>query len=221
MRKQTVLEIVTQSRLVAIVRLDDLSCAHKLTAALLAGGIRAIEFTLTNKDTPSVVSALLGEFPAFSSGQATIGIGSVRSVWEAQTAIDCGAQFLVSPITKPEVIRLAEAADVVSMPGAYTPTEIAMASELGADIVKVFPAKGLGPGYFKDILAPMPYLKLMPTGGVDLENMSSYFSAGAVAVGIGSQLVSNDSISRGEWGTIERLSLAYSTASKKVGAHKA
>lgn len=214
MDKNKVLEIVTQCRLVAIVRLDDLSCATELTRAMLEGGVRAIEFTLTNAETPAVVAKLLGQFAEFSNGQATIGIGSVRTLDEAKLATDNGAQFLVSPITVPAIIEFAVRTGTASMPGAYTPTEIYAAYQHGADVVKVFPAKALGPGYFKDVLAPMPFLKMMPTGGVDLQNMSSYFSAGAVAVGIGSQLISSKSVAGRDWATIREAARLHAESAK-------
>jgi 2-dehydro-3-deoxyphosphogluconate aldolase / (4S)-4-hydroxy-2-oxoglutarate aldolase len=214
MDKQQSLEIVMQSRMVAIVRLDDLSCAEQLVRALLDGGIRAIEFTLTNTDTPQVVADLLGLFPQFSDGQATLGIGSVRTSQEAQLAIGCGAQFIVSPISKEAIIRQSVEAGVACFPGAFSPTEIAQAAEWGADIVKVFPARALGPGYIRDVLAPMPYLKLMPTGGVDLNNLAAYMAAGAVAVGIGGQLLEPQWIKQSDWGNISKAASQYSQAAR-------
>ncbi len=199
------LNLILQSRLVVIVRLDDLRYAHSLISSLIAGGICALELTLTNRDSLRVVREAIADFPQFTSGHATIGIGSVRNAREAQEAIDCGAQFLVSPIVHPEVIALARQSKVPIMPGAMTPTEMATAWDLGADIVKVFPAKSLGPGYIRDCLAPMPYLKLMPTGGVDLANAADYFAAGAVALGMGGQLLDKSAIARGDWAMVEQI----------------
>lgn len=214
--KNQVVQIVTQSRLVAIVRLDDLSMAQELVQAMLAGGIRAIEFTLTNVDTPRVVGELLQKVPQFSDGTATLGIGSVRTTDEAKKAIECGAQFLVSPVIKESILKEAAQAKLACMPGAFTPTEILTAHELGADIVKVFPAKGLGPGYISDVLAPMPFLKLMPTGGVDLQNMPAYFAAGAVAIGMGGQLLSVKAVAARDWPVIVKASLTHSQAARKI-----
>lgn len=214
--KNQVVQIVTQSRLVAIVRLDDLSMAQELVQAMLAGGIRAIEFTLTNVDAPRVVGELLQKVPQFSDGTATLGIGSVRTTDEAKKAIECGAQFLVSPVIKESILKEAAQAKLACMPGAFTPTEILTAHELGADIVKVFPAKGLGPGYISDVLAPMPFLKLMPTGGVDLQNMPAYFAAGAVAIGMGGQLLSVKAVAARDWPVIVKASLTHSQAARKI-----
>lgn len=212
MDKQKSLEIILQSRLVAIVRLDDLSSAQQLVEALLDGGIRAIEFTLTNADTPRVVADLLRILHQFKDGSAILGIGSVRTPEEAEVAIACGAQFIVSPISKEAIIRQSKDAGIACFPGALTPTEIAQAAEWGADIVKLFPARTFGPGYIKDLLAPLPYLKLMPTGGVDLNNLSAYFSAGAVAVGIGGQLLSPHWVQQADWASVKNAALQYSQA---------
>ena len=163
-------DTILQARMVAILRLDDLSTAVPMAETLFNAGIRALEFTLTNSNTPAVVRRIRNESPDIRSGNAVIGIGSVRSLEEAKIAIDSGAQFVVSPITSVPIIDYCKQSKVAICSGAYTPTEIAMSWDAGADIVKVFPARNLGANYIRDVLAPMPYLKLMPTGGVDLNN---------------------------------------------------
>jgi 2-dehydro-3-deoxyphosphogluconate aldolase/(4S)-4-hydroxy-2-oxoglutarate aldolase len=208
--KINTLQVIFDSRLVAIVRLDDLSCAQELTQSLLSGGIKAIELTLTNSETPQEVERLRACIPEFSTGQAALGVGSVRSLQEARIAINCGAQFLVAPICQPQVIEHAVNAGVVVCPGAYTPTEAALAHSLGADLVKIFPARTLGSGYIKDILAPMPHLKLMPTGGIDLTNLQDYINAGAMAVGVGGQLVNSKWIEQRDWTRVTRVARDYS-----------
>ncbi len=212
--KSHVLELIAKTRLVAIIRLDDLSQAVQLSKALLAGGVVAQEFTLSNPkalDALSETKAALGEF---SNGQATIGLGSVRNVDEAHAAIKAGAQFVVTPITKLDVIEACKNAGIPIMPGAFTPTEIATAHDAGADVVKVFPARTLGAGYIKDVLAPMPYLKLMPTGGVDLENMASFFKAGAVSVGVGGNLLDKKAIESGDWEKVSSIAFQYAMAAR-------
>ena len=211
------LDTILRARLVAILRLDDLSTAVPIAESLFNAGIQALEFTLTNASTPSVVQNLRNECPTISSGSAVIGIGSVRSLEEAKLAIDSGAQFVVSPITSLSIIDFCKQNKIVVCPGAYTPTEIAMSWDAGADIVKVFPARNLGANYIRDVLAPMPYLKLMPTGGVDLKNIASYFNAGAVAVGIGSQLLDPDAIRRHDWDNLSQTASQYVQACKWVG----
>ena len=196
--------VLSESRLVAILRLDCLDQAPRLVETLLDAGVRCIEFTLTNRKAPQWVSRLVEEIPHFRTGQAFLGIGSVRNVDEAKLVLDSGAQFVVTPIMQPEVIRRCVEAKVPLACGAYTPTEIATAWELGSDFVKVFPARGLGPSYIKDLLAPMPYLKLIPTGGIDAKNAPAYLAAGALAVGVGGTLCSPVLIDQGDWESIHR-----------------
>ena len=209
-------DTILEARMVAIFRLDDLSTAIPMAESLFNAGIRALEFTLTNSNTPAVVRRIRNESQDILSGNAVIGIGSVRSLEEAKIAIDSGAQFVVSPITSIPIIDYCKQNKVAVCPGAYTPTEIAMSWDAGADIVKVFPARNLGAQYIRDVLAPMPYLKLMPTGGVDLDNIASYFAAGAVAVGIGSQLLDPEAIRNQDWGKIQQTAAQYVQATRMV-----
>ena len=206
------LQLITSARLVAVVRLDDLSHAVKLARALLAGGIVAQEFTLTNPDAPHAIGEVLASLPEFQDGRATLGAGSVRSIEEAQAAIEAGAQFLVTPTTIPAVIAGGREAGIPVIAGALTPTEIAGAWEAGAPIVKVFPARTLGPRYLRDVLAPMPYLKLMPTGGIDLSNLGAYLEQGAVAVGVGGKLLDKRVLEARDWREITRTARLYAEA---------
>jgi 2-dehydro-3-deoxyphosphogluconate aldolase/(4S)-4-hydroxy-2-oxoglutarate aldolase len=132
-----------------------------------------------------------------------LGVGSVLSADTARLAIDAGASYVVSPVFKPEIIAAAHARDVPALPGAFTPTEIQSAHEAGADVVKVFPADVLGMAFFKGVLAPMPHLRLMPTGGVSLTNAGDWFRAGACAVGVGSALLDKAAIAAGDWARLE------------------
>lgn len=207
----TVVDLITRARIVAIIRLDDLSAAVELSRALLQGGIVAQEFTLTNPQALKALSQVREVIAEFRDGRAALGVGSVRNLTEAQAAIDAGAQFLVTPTLRMEVIRLAVERGVPIMPGAFTPTEIATAWEAGAAAVKIFPARHLGPAFIKDVLAPMPTLKLMPTGGVNLDNMLEYLRNGAVAVGIGNQLLDTQAIARGDWGAITSVAQQYAS----------
>lgn len=201
--------LILRTRLVAIIRLDDLSDAMEISAALLAGGIRVQEYTLTNPDALIAIERVLAGIPAFSSGQAALGIGSVRSTKQVQQAIRSGAQFVVTPALNAEVVGSCVAAGIPVACGAYTPTEIATAWELGASIVKVFPARNLGPKYIQDVLAPMPELRLMPTGGVNQNNMEEYLTAGAAALGVGGNLVDQDAIRKREWGRVTKTAQQF------------
>ena len=211
--KSQVLQLINEQRLVAILRLEDLSQAVAISTALARGGIVVQEFTLTNPEALQVVRKVKQSL-AVAGVHTAIGIGSVRSVEEAQAALAATADFIVSPTTDPRVIDVCVKADIAVMPGAFTPTEIATAWNAGADVVKVFPARGLGPGYIKDVLAPMPYLKLMPTGGVDLKNLQSYFAAGAVAVGIGGNLIDAAAVASRDWSTITDVARQYAEAAR-------
>lgn len=192
-------DLLFQSRLVAIVRLERLDRAPELITTLLDAGVRCVELTLTNPEAPHWIDRLRSTERRFATGEAALGLGSVRNVKEAQQAIDCGAQFVVTPILSLPVI---EACGQRSMPiasGAYTPTEIATAWDAGATLVKVFPVRSLGSTFVRDVLAPMPYLKLMPTGGVDANNAREYLQAGAACVGVGGSLCRADWVEDGKW----------------------
>ena len=194
----TALEIIAKHKLVAIVRLDDLAIAKELTSALIDGGIRAIEFTLTNRDAVSTIADIRGRV----SDSVAIGAGSVITADQVRAVADAGAQFVVSPVWKREVNSACQEASLPFMPGAFTPTEILNAWEWGASVVKVFPANHLGKRYIKDVLAPMPHLRLMPTGGVDVDNMREFLDYGAFALGVGSSLINNEAVADQDW---ERL----------------
>jgi 2-dehydro-3-deoxyphosphogluconate aldolase/(4S)-4-hydroxy-2-oxoglutarate aldolase len=206
------LDIVLESRLVAVIRLNNLDDFESLANTLLEGGIRVLEFTLTNLDALSAVESLRQSHSAFTDGTATIGIGSIRNLEQTRDAIDAGAQFLVSPILLHDMISYCQAQDVVAIPGAYSPTEIASAASSGAPLVKVFPANMLGPTYIKSILAPMPDLRLVPTGGVGLNNVESYLKAGCVAVGVGNSLVNPRLIANKDWAALRDLARQYCDA---------
>ncbi len=201
----SVLDIVAKHKIVAIVRLDDLSTAKFITDALIEGGIRAIEFTLTNKDA----CATIAEMRKLVDDSAAIGAGSVITAEQVWAVSDAGAQFVVSPVWKREVNTACHDAGLPFMPGAFTPSEIQQAWERGASAVKVFPANHLGPRYFKDVLAPLPHLRLMPTGGVNLDNMRDWLDHGAFALGVGSSLINNEAVADHDWKRLKRNARRY------------
>lgn len=201
----TVLDIIAEHKIVAIVRLDDLSIARDLTSALVEGGIRAIEFTLTNPDAV----ATIGDIRQNVDNSVAIGAGSVITVEQVKAVAAVGAQFIVSPVTKPDVIQACVDLDLPTMPGALTPTEIQLAWELGASVVKVFPAHQFSVGYIKDVRAPLPHLRLMPTGGVTVDNIRDYLNAGAFGVGVGSSLVNKDSVANHDWAALTQLARQF------------
>ena len=190
---------------IAIVRLDNLDDALELSQALLEGGLTTLEFTLTNSKANAVIKQVKNHF----GDRLLVGAGTVLNAEAANNSIDAGAQFLVTPILALDVIEVGVERRVPVVCGAYTPTEIWTAWSAGAELVKVFPAGQLGPAYFKDILAPLPELKLIPTGGVNLETCGKFLAAGAYSVAIGSNLINKELIARKDWSTLTELARKY------------
>ena len=181
------LDQILAKKIVAVVRLDDYNRAVDVARALAEGGVSVLEFTLTGRGAIQAVSATrkaLGD-------AVCVGVGTVLQSADAEAAIEAGAEFLVTPALRREVIQTAVKRNTLILCGGLTPTELLEAHEAGSELVKVFPAQFGGPKFIKDVLAPMPFLKLVPTGGVKPENAQEYLAAGAVAVGIGGNLVSN------------------------------
>lgn len=192
------LERALAGKIVAIVRLRDGSNMADIAAALIEGGIRALEFTLT---TPGAVEAIAACRARFGDG-ALIGAGTVMDAQGARSCLQAGAQFLVSPHLDPSLIAAAHEAGALAMPGALTPGEIVAAWRAGADVVKVFPIRAFGPAYIKDLLAPLPDIPLMPTGGVDESNAAAYIRAGAVGVAVGGKLFDPAAVAARDWQAI-------------------
>jgi 2-dehydro-3-deoxyphosphogluconate aldolase/(4S)-4-hydroxy-2-oxoglutarate aldolase len=183
---------------VAIIRMQDASAVRGVVDALAAGGVRALEVTMTVPRAIELIAELAPSLPK----EILFGAGTVLDPDTARKAIDAGAQFIVSPVFRPEVIAAAHEQGVPAMPGCFTATEILEAWDAGADIVKVFPATAVGPGYIKDIRGPLPHIKLMPTGGVSIDNVGEWLKAGAVAVGVGSALLDAKAINARQYGPI-------------------
>jgi 2-dehydro-3-deoxyphosphogluconate aldolase/(4S)-4-hydroxy-2-oxoglutarate aldolase len=185
---------------VAVVRMSDPEHLFHVVGAAAEGGVRAIEITMTVPGALDQIAAVHEEF----GEQILLGVGSVRDEATARDAVAAGARFVVSPIFFPEIIEAAHDLGVPAMPGCFTPTEIASAVRAGADVVKVFPADIVGMKFFKAVRAPMPDLKLMPTGGVSLTNAGEWLAAGACAVGIGSALIEKDAVAKADFQRIRR-----------------
>lgn len=183
---------------VAVVRMGDSKKLMKVAEAILKGGVSAVEITMTTPNALKVIEEATKEL----GKDVQIGVGSVLDAETARLAIDAGATYVVSPIFKAEIIQTAHSHDVPAMPGAFSPTEILLAHEVGADIVKVFPADVVGMDFFKAVLAPMPHLRLMPTGGVTLTNAGDWLIAGACAVGVGSALLDKRAIAEEKYSVL-------------------
>lgn len=194
----SVVAAIEEEGVVAVIRMEDADRLLHTVEAAAEGGVKAIEITLT---VPGALGQIAAARDRFGS-DILLGVGSVRSAESARDAVQAGARFVVSPIFFPEIVAAAHEMGVPAMPGCFTPTEIASAVRAGADVVKVFPADIVGMNFFKAVLAPMPELKLMPTGGVSLTNAGEWLAAGACAVGIGSALIQKDAVKAGDYARI-------------------
>jgi 2-dehydro-3-deoxyphosphogluconate aldolase/(4S)-4-hydroxy-2-oxoglutarate aldolase len=205
MKKEMALQRLSDCGIVAVIRAQSADQLQHIAGALLEEGVIGIEVTMS---TPKAIRGIEKLVDTFGE-KIVAGVGTVLDAATAADAIHAGAEFVFSPVTDMRVIEAAKRLGKAVMPGAYTPTEILNAWAAGADVVKVFPATTLGPGYFKDLLAPMPFLKLAPTGGVDLKTAGDWIKAGAVAIGAGSSLVPKDAMAKGDWGAITGLARQF------------
>jgi len=196
--RASIAQRIEQFGVVAVIRLKDPAKLRAVVDALADGGVRALEVTMP---VPRAVEMIRALAPTLPDG-FLLGAGTVTDVATARAVIDAGATFVVGPVFRPDVIGACHERGVPAMPGCFSPTEILAAHEAGADIVKVFPATMLGPQYIRDVRAPLPQVKLMPTGGVTLDNAGDWIRAGAVAVGIGSALVDTKAIEEGRFDVI-------------------
>ncbi len=185
------------SGVIAVVRLPESTGLRGVAAALAAAGVTAVEITLT---TPGSLDAI-GDL-ASHSGRWVIGAGTVLDEKDARNAIAAGARFVVSPTLDRGVVRYCRDQGVTCLPGAFTPTELLEAWREGVPLVKLFPASALGPRYLREVLAPLPFLRVVPSGGVSLENAADWIRAGAAAVSVGGALVSATLVRDQSWGEL-------------------
>lgn len=209
-KRQAVCDRIEAAGLVAIVRADQPDGVVECCRALVEGGVTCLEITLT---TPNALEAI-SQASRQLGDRATLGVGSVTSAKMVDDAVDAGATFVVAPVFKPEIVERSHHHAAPCVPGGLTPTEILTAHEAGADFIKVFPANHFGPKFFKDVLAPLPYLKLTPTGGVNLDTLPDWFAAGAKCLGVGSALVRKDLIANADWPGLTSLAQRYVEAVK-------
>ncbi|AJQ25614.1 2-dehydro-3-deoxyphosphogluconate aldolase/4-hydroxy-2-oxoglutarate aldolase [Pelosinus fermentans JBW45] len=199
-----VLQKLMQSGVVAVVRAQNSEQAIKITEACMKGGIAAIEITFTIPEAAQVIADLR---KAYSPEEMIIGAGTVLDPETARIAILAGAQYIVSPSLNLETVKLCNRYQVPVMPGAMTIAEVIAAMEAGADIVKIFPGDAFGPSFIKAIKGPIPQAPLMPTGGVNLENVGEWIKAGCVAVGIGGNLTAG--AKTGDYQSIEEIAKQF------------
>ena len=183
-----------ETGVIGVVRTESSKELLQVAEAIRAGGVRCIEIAMTTPNALRVIEEVASELE-----DVLVGAGTVLDPETARAAILAGAEYLVSPTLNFKVIELAKRYGKIAIPGAFSPTEILAAWEAGADIVKVFPATRLGPQYFKDIKAPLPQVRLMPTGGVDANNAADFIRAGADVICVGSALVDKEAIAEGRF----------------------
>lgn len=199
----TALDVILADRALTVVRAPEIPDPVALADALAGAGIRAVELTFT---TPGVLECLRRVSDA---GRAVIGAGTVLTRGQAEAAIAAGAQFLVTPGVTEQVAEVAARQDIPVVMGAFTPSEVMRAMELGAAAVKIFPARALGPSYLKDLRGPFPNVRLIPSGGVNAGNAAEFLAHGAVAVTAGTDVVPPAAVAAGEWAEIASRAAAF------------
>ncbi len=195
MDKLLILERIKKIGLLAVIRGPSAELTLKMVDALVAGGVDGIEITYSTPKAPEVVSELYKKY----GDEILLGMGTLTEVNQPEEAKAAGASFLVSPICLPDLINAMVSSGLLVMAGALTPTEVFQAHKLGADIVKIFPGSLVGPSYLKALKGPFPNIPTMPTGGVNKDNIREWFSAGAIAVGAGSELCPPDLAKAGKF----------------------
>ena len=196
--RDAVVSAVERAGIVAVIRIKEPEKLRAVVDAIAEGGVRALEVTMTVPGAVDLIRELAPTLPS----DFVFGAGTVLDAETVNRVVDAGAQFVVSPVFRRSVIQACHDRGVPAMPGCFSPTEILDAWEAGADVVKVFPATALGPGFFKDVRGPLPQVKLMPTGGVTLDNAGDWIRAGAVAVGVGTALLDAKAIAAGDYKTL-------------------
>ena len=205
MERIEILNKILDGGIIAIVRVKDAEKVMPTAKAIFAGGIHAIEVTMNTPKALECISEL-------SETEGIIpGVGTVTDAEMAASAIHAGAEFVVTPVTKKEIIDVCHKLGKPVFSGAFSPGEIFQAYEWGADVIKVFPAETLGMKYIKAVKAPFPQIKLMPTGGVTSENIDSWYDMGAVCVGVGGSLTNVEIINNAEWGRLTKIAKEFTT----------
>jgi 2-dehydro-3-deoxyphosphogluconate aldolase/(4S)-4-hydroxy-2-oxoglutarate aldolase len=200
------LQRLVDSGVVAVMRGADADTIIDVASALEAGGVTAFEITADNPDAMELIAAVSA---SFDESTAIVGAGTVLDSETARAAITSGAEFVVGPTFDPGVVETCNRYGVPVAPGVLTPTEALSAYEAGADIVKVFPASSMGPGHLSSIAGPLPQIPLMPTGGIDVDNIADYIEAGAAVVGAGSALMDDAAIAAGEFESITETARTF------------
>ncbi len=205
MNKTTVLEKVKELGLLAVIRGPSPELTVQMVEALIQGGVLGIEITYSTPNAEEVVRTLASKF----GDQIVLGMGTLTKPEQAISARSAGANFLVSPVCEPILVKAMVASGLLTMAGALTPTEVFQAYSLGTDVVKIFPGSLGGPGYIKALKGPFPYIPMMPTGGVSAGNVAEWFASGVVAVGAGSELCPPQLAIEGNFAEISRRAAEF------------
>ncbi len=214
MSREHHLQRVLDCGIVAVVRFSDPEPLVGVVEALAAGGVTVAEVTLTVPHALDVIRAARKQL----GDRVLLGAGTVLDPETARAALLAGAEFIVAPNLNLDVIKTCRRYDKLVMPGAFTPTEVVAAWEAGADVVKVFPADVVGPAFFKALRGPLPQVKLMPTGGVDLTTATEFLAAGAVCLGVGGHLVDPKAVAAGDFARITQTARQYAEIVKRYRA---
>jgi 2-dehydro-3-deoxyphosphogluconate aldolase/(4S)-4-hydroxy-2-oxoglutarate aldolase len=206
------MKYLDQTPIIGIIRGAETGAVEGAVEAALKGGLCVLEITLNRPEACDQIAAVKARF----SGDIEIGAGTVLDVASAERAVSAGAEFIVTPALLTDVIEFCKKKSVPVFPGAMSPTEVLAAHRAGAEMVKVFPAGSLGPGYIKSLKGPFPDIRLMPTGGVTVESTPEYFQAGADAIGVGGELFKKEWMAQGDWAAIEDAASAYVKAIKEA-----
>ena len=210
--KSEICSLLTEPGIIAVVRAQKAEQVAPLSEALLAGGVVAIEITLT---TPNTFQAIREARTKFGD-RAAIGVGTVLDAAACRAALEAGAEFVVTPVCRPELVPIVHSAGRPIMLGAFSPTEAQTAYEAGADFIKIFPADSLGPAYIKALRAPLPHLRIVPTGGVEVHNVRDFLQAGCAALGVGSALVSAKILQVADWQELSRRAGDFVRAAREA-----
>lgn len=211
MSRDSTLGRILDCGVIAVVRAESPEQLGAVVSALADGGVTAAEITFTVPDALEAIRRVRGEV----GDRVVLGAGTVLDPETARAALLAGAEFLVSPTLNLDVVRLARRYDVAVMPGAFTPTEVLTAWESGADVVKIFPAEIGGPAYLRALRGPLPQVRVMPTGGVDLTTAEAFLKAGACCLGVGSQLVEPAAVRAGDAARLTELAAAFAGLVKR------
>ena len=214
MDKPEIIHRILHPGIVAVIRADSSGQLMSVAGALIEGGVTSLEITMTTPGAIQVISDLTKEF----GSRILMGVGSVLDTKTCRAAILAGAEFVVTPVTKPDVIKTCNRYGKPVASGAYSPTEALLGYESGADFIKIFPADKLGPSYINNILAPMPMLRIIPTGGVTVETAAGFIQAGCVALAAGSSLVSREILRNHDWKILSSIAAAFVEAVKAARA---